>query len=999
MAEQTKLQANIDQNPVGFVKKLTGQSLAVSSTGAERTLKIDDPVYPGEKVVSKSGEVLVEFSDGSSLNMGPHDQTVLSDDVIPSQQDSMDITNEAATELSTIHGAIQAGADPSQIAKEPAAGIQQASPSEGTNGIVEMARDGHETISDTGFGTGGIEASVGVVEHNDENTLKESAFPDTASEKMKSSEANDPLTSIPSNTTGKPSTTDPSTPSTTDPGTTDPSTPPATGSNPVPPVIATPIESDNIVNAQEDDHVLVEGTSEPNSQVTVTLSDGSNSKTATVTTDDQGRWTLQGKEVDLSKFNNGKITVDATATDAAGNTSSAKTAEITLDNQVPFTNHEFDLPENSQVGTQVGKVKSDDTGNVTYSFANGTQTSDDGYFQLDENTGGITLTNKGAAANLLDFENGDNTDRLNVVATDDVGNTATSEVQINITDVDEPPTVGNVELPAINEDSSIIIKPADLWANAKDPDGDSFSVTDLKLTNPTVGGVVDNGDGTWTFTPNKNYAADNVELGFTVTSTKYSIEAKATIDVIAVADAPALSVSSNTQTFNALKDAVNNPDGSIQLTAEENNKHGTAWSEEKIDLTKDFTLNFQLNFGNKDSDGADGIVFVLQNNEKGIEAVGKSGGGLGFEGLENSFGVEFDTWKNETDHDEDHAAFVNGGYVKHDKELTTLQQLDNIEDGKWHDVQITWDASEQRITYKFTNQTTGKEITDSIVRDIVNKDLGGSAEAWFGFTASTGGSNNTQSVRNVELHNSTISLDIKVAVTDDSETLGDVIISQVPTGIELSAGTNNNDGSWTLKQAELKGLFLDTQHYSGDQDFSLVIQATSSEKNGSAATTLQVINIEVNGADAVKPGATVSGSSGHDAILGDAGDDIIFASAGSDSLTGSGGADQFIWNKDAVASGTVAKPIEDHITDFNKGEDILNLKDLLEGENVDTIDDYLAINIDGKSTTIEVSPAGDDQVVQKVVLENVDLSSQYGTADSHTILQNMINDGTLIIDQ
>ncbi|MDE1463328.1 retention module-containing protein [Spartinivicinus poritis] len=780
MAEQTKLQVNIDQNPVGFVKKLTGQSIAVSSTGAERALQIGDSVYSGDKVVSKSGEMLVEFTDGSSLNMGPNDQTLLADDVIPARQDSVEIS-ETVTDLSTIHHAIQAGADPSQVTTTTAAGIQQAS-SDSDEGsyMVEMARDGHETIAKAGFGTGDVAA---------ESDNEESTLTDTASEIMKSSEASGALTSTPSNTTGKPSTTDPSTPPTTGPGTTDPSTQPI------------------------------------------------------------------------------------------------------------------------------------------------------------------------------------------------------------------PPTVDNVELPAINEDSSIIIKPADLLANAKDPDGDSFSVTDLTLTNPTVGVLVDNGDGTWTFIPNKNYAADNVELGFTVTSTTYSAEAKATIDVIAVADAPTLSVRVNTQEFKEHKDTVKNPDGSIQLTAEENNKHGTAWSEDKIDLAKDFTLNFQLNFGNKDSTGADGIVFVLQSNEKGINAVGKSGGGLGFEGLDNSFGVEFDTWKNKTDHDEDHAAFVNGGYVKHDKELTSRQPLDNIEDGKWHDVQITWNASEQRITYKFTNQTTGKVTTDSIVRDIVNKDLGGSTEAWFGFTASTGGSNNKQSVRNVELHDSTISLDIKVAVTDDSEALGDVIISQVPTDVELSAGTNNNDGSWTLKQAELKDLFLDTQHYSGDKDFRLVVQAASSEKNGSTAATLQVINIEVNGKDAVASGATVVGTQGHDVILGGVGDDIIFASAGNDSLTGNDGADQFIWNKDAAVSGTVANPIEDHITDFNKDEDVLNLKDLLEGENVNTIDDYLAINFDGKSTTIEVSPMGDNQAVQKVVLDNVDLFDQYSTPDSQSILQNMITDGTLIIDQ
>ncbi|WP_193352323.1 beta strand repeat-containing protein, partial [Catenovulum agarivorans] len=100
--------------------------------------------------------------------------------------------------------------------------------------------------------------------------------------------------------------------------------------------ITTPIETDGIVNAAEDNDVLIAGSgAENNASVTVTITDGTSTLNQTVTADASGDWTISGSEFDVSNFNNGTLTVSATQTDAAGNTSTAATQNITLDNTAP----------------------------------------------------------------------------------------------------------------------------------------------------------------------------------------------------------------------------------------------------------------------------------------------------------------------------------------------------------------------------------------------------------------------------------------------------------------------------------------------------------------------------------------------------------------------------------------------------------------------------------------------------------------------------------------
>ena len=88
-----------------------------------------------------------------------------------------------------------------------------------------------------------------------------------------------------------------------------------------------------------------------------------------------------------------------------------------------------------------------------------------------------------------------------------------------------------------------------------------------------------------------------------------------------------------------------------------------------------------------------------------------------------------------------------------------------------------------------------------------------------------------------------IPLDIGATLNDidGSETITAVTIGGVPDGAQLSAGTDNGDGTWTLIPAELTGLQI-TPAENDDADFSLTVSATSTEDDGDTAITIASLN-------------------------------------------------------------------------------------------------------------------------------------------------------------
>jgi large repetitive protein len=96
-----------------------------------------------------------------------------------------------------------------------------------------------------------------------------------------------------------------------------------------------------------------------------------------------------------------------------------------------------------------------------------------------------------------------------------------------------------------------------------------------------------------------------------------------------------------------------------------------------------------------------------------------------------------------------------------------------------------------------------------------------------------------------------IDLDIEAAVPDSTETVDSITIEGVPTGAQLSAGTDNGDGSWTLSPADVTGLTI-TPVAGDSTDFTLQVTAVSTDGGVSDPVSLDVT------VDAVVGEATVT---------------------------------------------------------------------------------------------------------------------------------------------
>lgn len=177
------------------------------------------------------------------------------------------------------------------------------------------------------------------------------------------------------------------------------------------------------------------------------------------------------------------------------------------------------------------------------------------------------------------------------------------------------------------------------------------------------------------------------------------------------------------------------------LTTNSTNETGGVMANERLDMAYDFTLKFQINFGSSNA-GGEGVVFVLDNDPEGGDAVGT---GLGADGIRNGIGIEFDTYNDGVaagDIKKDHTQFFDTDATPGEQALTGPTALANIENGKWHSVVVSWDAETQTLQYSIDGKSMG-----ALTGDLANEYLGGSEYAYFGLTGATSSVRNAQQVR------------------------------------------------------------------------------------------------------------------------------------------------------------------------------------------------------------------------------------------------------------
>ena len=162
---------------------------------------------------------------------------------------------------------------------------------------------------------------------------------------------------------------------------------------------------------------------------------------------------------------------------------------------------------------------------------------------------GVTITSAAGSGTLTD--NGDGTWTFMLAANfngtvtfgysiSSGGDTIAGTASLGVTPVADLPTTSPVTLNPVAEDSgAVVFTAAELLANAVDVDGTPLTVASVTLTGGS-GTLVNNGDGTWIFTPAANFNG-TVTFSYDVRSGGDTVAGTASLDVTPVADLPTTS--------------------------------------------------------------------------------------------------------------------------------------------------------------------------------------------------------------------------------------------------------------------------------------------------------------------------------------------------------------------------------------------------------------------------------------------------------------------------
>lgn len=153
---------------------------------------------------------------------------------------------------------------------------------------------------------------------------------------------------------------------------------------------------------------------------------------------------------------------------------------------------------------------------------------------------------------------------------------------------------------------------------------------------------------------------------------------------------------------------------------------------------------------------------------------------------------------------------------------------------------------------------------------------------------------------------------------------------------------------------------------------------------------------------------TLYGGAGNDTLIAGDGNDTLYGGSGNNTLTGGLGANVF---KFVLGDqGSAGTPTVNTITDAGVGNNVLDVRDLLQGENSNNLQNYLHFEKSGNDTIVHISNTGgfasdshaasgaysSGQETMKVVLSGVDLTA--GQSSDAQIIANMLAQQKLITD-
>jgi hypothetical protein len=165
---------------------------------------------------------------------------------------------------------------------------------------------------------------------------------------------------------------------------------------------------------------------------------------------------------------------------------------------------------------------------------------------------------------------------------------------------------------------------------------------------------------------------------------------------------------------------------------------GSAFASQTIAVNADtsFRSSFQFQIdGEEGSAGADGFVFMLQNNQAGMNAISRENGeSLGYTGIDKSIAIEFDTFHNMGDINDNHVSvFLNGDT----KNPLVTQSIDfDLNDGSLIYAWVEYDGKTNELSL-YLCKSDVKPSEAVLTAEVALNELVGD-QALAGFSAATG---------------------------------------------------------------------------------------------------------------------------------------------------------------------------------------------------------------------------------------------------------------------
>ncbi|WP_374577466.1 PEPxxWA-CTERM sorting domain-containing protein [Phenylobacterium sp.] len=172
----------------------------------------------------------------------------------------------------------------------------------------------------------------------------------------------------------------------------------------------------------------------------------------------------------------------------------------------------------------------------------------------------------------------------------------------------------------------------------------------------------------------------------------------------------------------------------LRVTPSNYNQAGSVFSTSPITLGADvsFSTRFTFNFNHQLGGGADGIVFTVQTNSNDV---GGAGGGIGYQGIANSVGIEFDNWYNAGyDPDANHVGIDLNGNITSVLWTTSPFVLDAGQDlTAWVDYNGATNLLEVRLA-----SSNIRPVAALLSHTVNLAAVLGTPDAFVGFTSGTG---------------------------------------------------------------------------------------------------------------------------------------------------------------------------------------------------------------------------------------------------------------------